>query len=208
MFSIRVSLLTTGIQQISQEMVEMICDCLKFSLSWDGTSHVLKVDGFETKNEARNYLKSLEAGINWLMINNDMPIEANLNPQEIIYVKDPLKVTDYFSQLFGASLGAPIDGFIDGSQAAVFQSDKWLSAYTFNPGNAHTVTPAERVLKSILEGSRFRNSNQLGKQSKACSSTKTFWSLLHGVFNYGSLSYVNHSLGSHGSARASPSRDK
>ena len=160
MFSIRVSLLTTVIQQISQEMVEMICDRLKFSLSWDGTSHVLKVDGFETENEARKYLRSLEAGINWLLINNDVPIEANLNPQEIIYVEDPLKASDNFSQLFGASLGAPIDGFIDGSQAAVFESDKWLSAYSFNGGNPHTVTPSERVLESILEGTRFRK-NQL-----------------------------------------------
>ena len=173
MFSIRVSLLTTVIQQISQEMVEMICDRLKFSLSWDGTSHVLKVDGFETENEARKYLRSLEAGINWLLINNDVPIEANLNPQEIIYVEDPLKASDNFSQLFGASLGAPIDGFIDGSQAAVFESDKWLSAYSFNGGNPHTVTPSERVLESILEGTRFRT-NQLENNPKLVVALKLY----------------------------------
>ena len=166
MFSIRVSLLTTDIQQISQEMVEMICDCLKFSLSWDGTSHVLKVDGFETENDARKYLRSLQVGINWLLINNDVPIEANLSPQEISYVEDPLNASDNLSQLFGVSLGAPIDGFIDGSLAAVFESDKRLSAYSFNGGKAHTVTPSERVLESILEGSRFRNSNQLENNPK------------------------------------------
>ena len=134
---------------------------------------MLKVDGFETENEARKYLRSLEAGINWLLINNDVPIEANLNPQEITYVEDPLKASDNFSQLFGASLGAPIDGFIDGSQAAVFESDKWLSAYSFNGGNPHTVTPSERVLESILEGTRFRT-NQLENNPKLVVALKLY----------------------------------
>ncbi len=80
--------MSTDTQQISQEMVEMTCDCLKFSLSWDGRSHVLKVDGFESKNEAKKYLRSLETGVSWLLINNNVPVEANLDPQEVSYVED------------------------------------------------------------------------------------------------------------------------
>jgi hypothetical protein len=174
MFSIRVSLLATEIKQIGQEKIQRSCGRLKLSLSWDGSCHVLRVDGFENENEAKKFLGSLETGINWLLLNNDVPVDVNLAPQKISYLEDPIKASEDIAKTFGVSAELPIDGFIDGSQAAIFDSDKWLRAYSFSGGKAHTITPPERVLESILEGTQFINSNQLVNDRKLVVALKLY----------------------------------
>jgi len=135
---------------------------------------VLRVDGFENENEAMTFLGSLETGINWLLLNNDVPVDVNLAPQEISYFEDPIKASENIAETFGVSAELPIDGFIDGSQAAIFDSDKWLCASSFSGGKAHTITPPERVLESILEGTQFINSNQLANDQKLVVALKLY----------------------------------
>lgn len=174
MFSIRVPLLADEAQQISKENIHMTRDSLRFCLNWDGKQHVLIVDGFETENEAKEYLDNLNTGMNWLLLHSNIPVKFNLDPQEIKYFEDPVKDSHRLYQFFGASDYPPIDGLFDGFQTAILDSDKKSNPSYFSAGNAYCITPSERVLETILEGIEFSNSNQLANDQKLVVALKLY----------------------------------
>lgn len=174
MYSVRVSFLPSDGRRISQEEMQRSVGDLTFKLSWDGRYHVLLIDGFRTEEDGREYLKSLRSSFAWLLLARDVPVEAELTPQDVTYYEDPVIAAQNMSKSLGVQINAPVDGILDGALAAVVETTKQLRVMTFGAGNAFVTVPAQQALDTILQGSRFTGSIRLASDPKLCVALKLY----------------------------------
>jgi hypothetical protein len=165
MYSVRVSLLPPDDRRISQDELQRTLGHLTFTLSWDGTYHILRVDGFQSEHDGNAFLKSLHSSIAWLLLDCDVPVEADLTPQHVAYCEDPVLAAQNVSKSLGLQIEL-LDGILDGAKAAVFETTKKLSFMAAGGASAYVTVPAEKALDTILEGSHFSGHKKLASDRK------------------------------------------
>jgi hypothetical protein len=84
-----------------------------------------------------------------------------LETQKVYYPDDPQIATENLSRSFGGSLSGPVNGLIDGSQPAVYPTEKLIRVLTLGDVTVKLTTPSSPVLASLAEGAAFRRSDQL-----------------------------------------------
>ena len=165
MFSVRVSLLPPDGRRISHDELQRTVGHLTFTLSWDGQYHILLVDGFRSDHDGNAFLESLHSSIAWLLLDCDVPVEAELTPQHVEYCEDPVLAAQNVSKNLGLQFES-LDGILDGAKAAVFETTKRLCVMVANAPSVYVTVSAEKVLDAILEGSHFTGSTKLASDPK------------------------------------------
>jgi hypothetical protein len=173
MYSVRVSLLPPDTRCISQDEIQRTVGSLTFTLSWDGTYHILQVDGFLSDHDGIAFLGTLHSSIAWLLLDCDVPVAADLTPQRVEYCEDPALAAQNVSQSLGLKIKS-LDGILDGSKAAVFETSKKLCTMVARGGSAHVTVSAEKALDTILEGSHFTGHAKLASDRKLLVALKLY----------------------------------
>lgn len=168
MYSLRVSLLAPDGRRIGQDELRRSIGDLTYTLSWDGRYHVLRVDGFRSEDAANECLRRLHSSVAWLLLERDVPVEADLTPQRVTYCDDPALAAQNLSKSLRLPIDGPVDGILDGAQAAVFETTRQLRVMTFGAGRAYVTVPAEQALDTILQGIHFGGSTKLASDPKLC----------------------------------------
>ncbi len=137
-----------------------------FTLKWDGYYHVLKVDGFQSEDEAALFLKQSQAALSWLLLSNGVAFTAELEVQSVRYFDDPAAAAANISKSAKGQLWERVDAIIQGSQPAVYATNKEIRTATAFPLDVHSVVPATSALNSLIQGASFPGSDKLSADDR------------------------------------------
>jgi hypothetical protein len=149
---------------VSEEVIEL--GDLKFSLKLQNQLYVLKIDGFPSENEAKNYINNAWAGLMWVLLKRGISPDAELKAQEVKYAEDPYQAAKNLSNNLGLQIEGPVDGLIDGARPAVYPTEKKIRAITVGKPTVVVTTPVETVLRILGEGASFQRSDELVEDKK------------------------------------------
>ncbi|MCA9945414.1 MAG: hypothetical protein KC449_18150 [Anaerolineales bacterium] len=85
MFTLRFPFKLPSSQKISDPSFTRTVNNLQFSLSQQSKYYVLKVEGFKSENEAKDYVPKIWAGLMWILLNRGIAVEARTTLQKILY---------------------------------------------------------------------------------------------------------------------------
>jgi hypothetical protein len=126
-----------------------------YRLSKSGNWYIFKIEGFESESEARNAVPTLWSGLRWVLLNANLAPSAVIEVSTVTYADDPEAAAVNLSKSFGIQFEEPVDGLIDGSCPAVFQSEKKLRVSTVGDVTFTVITPASRIIQLLQEHSLF-----------------------------------------------------
>lgn len=139
---------------------------ITFSLKGDGYLHVLMASGFATEQEAEGFVRRGHSALAWLLLSGGVPTEAQLTPQRVRYVDDPVAVGERLARATRGVLSGPVDAFIHGPEAAVYPTAKRIRIETALPGTAFTTQSSANALQMLLQGAEFLRSRDLADDDK------------------------------------------
>lgn len=126
-FSIPKNLLVKGNE--TQKKIEN----LAYTLKKDGPFYILTICDFPSKTDATNYLKNLQNGLIWMLLDGGIPSKAEFEANSL-----------------------DEDGNINGNKPAIFPSTTNLKIWTgYPPTVSITDTSIDKMLKFISEGVLF-----------------------------------------------------
>jgi hypothetical protein len=101
---------------------------LSLTLERQSHKYVLRVEGFKSEQEARDYVNHLWAAFAWLLVNaNDgMPFNASLEFGHAYYPPDPKIAAENVAWAYGGTVkeGEVIDVSMDGDLPSVYRTDQ------------------------------------------------------------------------------------
>ena len=139
---------------------------LSWSIKSNDPYHILTVDGFLSEQEATTFVERLPAALAHLLLERGIVADAALRPRAITYFPDPVAAAENFSQSFGVTFDAPLDGLIDGSAVAIYPSEKRLRIITGGFGSVYSTMPAQHALEIVLAGANFAGALRLNSDPK------------------------------------------
>jgi hypothetical protein len=149
---------------VSEEGIEL--GGLKFSLKRRNQFYVLKIDGFPSENEAKNYINNAWAGLMWVLLKRGISPDVELKAQKVKYAEDPYQAAKNLSKNLGLKVEGPVDGLINGARPAVYPTEKKIRAITMGEPTLAVTTPAEIVLRILGEGASFQKSDEVINDEK------------------------------------------
>jgi hypothetical protein len=166
MYTLRFPIRVSADRTIGEDEGSVDHQGLTYSLNVRKPYHVIKVQGFSSEQAAKAYIHRIWAGLMWLLLNRDVAPGFVLEVQAVTYPDDPLIAAENLSPSFGVSLVDPVDGLIDGSQPAVYLTDKQIRTVTLGDVSMQISTPSATALALLVEGATHPRSDLLIEDQK------------------------------------------
>lgn len=139
---------------------------LHYALKWDGYYYVLTATGFPSEADARKFLVQAQASFAWLLLQKGVAADVDLEPQDVRYFDDPVEAAANIGKSFGGRLWERVDTIIQGSQSAIYPSQKEVRVATAFPASVYTTIPAAHVLEVLAEGASRTASHRVAEDNK------------------------------------------
>jgi len=139
---------------------------LNFSLKRQDRLYILTISGFNSEEEAKQYINNVWAGLMWLLLHHGLSPNAELEAQKVTYTEDPYQAARNISKNFGLQVGGPVDGLIDGARPAVYPSEKNIRTLTVGQAAVIISTPVSAVFSFLSEGVSYPRSGGVNKVPK------------------------------------------
>jgi hypothetical protein len=137
---------------------------LSISLTQDKDFYILTIKGFDSEQEAQAYVRNISVGLNWLLLDQDLAIQAQQDLSTVAYAEDPIKAAKILSSSFNLEIEGPVDGLANGNFPSVYPSDKHLRfAYVGEP-NVILVSEVDDVILSFREAMRSMTTGIIDKK--------------------------------------------
>lgn len=166
MYTVRITFVVQPTTKISADEVSASLENIDFSLKSEGQYHILLAKGFGSLQNANDFLARLNGSLSWLLLQKGIAAEGSLQPQAITYLADPWKAAENLSKSFGVKIEGPVHGIIDGSEAAIYLTEKRLRVATGGQPTVFTTVPANHALQVLVEGVNFPGSGRLDNDPK------------------------------------------
>ena len=139
---------------------------MEFSLTKENSElYIIKVEGFDSENDARAYNYKLWAGLKWCLLNLNLPSETVIEPQDIEYYDDPLQMAKDMNEKYGTNYSRR-DGQIYTDKPAIYESGKEFSRIFTVTKRIHSGVRGDVFIKCVLEGMSFPNSEEVVRSNK------------------------------------------
>lgn len=126
---------------------------LTITLEKQTHKYILKVEGFETEDDAKEFTNQIWKAFAWLLINNTdgMPFHINLNFGPSYYPTDPKKAAENIAWSFGATAkeGEVVDVVANGDLPIVIRNDQNLSRLFGGKVNFRRTRSANDLIKAL-----------------------------------------------------------
>lgn len=166
MFTARIPFIVPPNIRISDDEAVTAIGSATYKLKGDGYLHVLTASGFATEEQARDFVRRAHSALAWLLLFKGVPTEAQLTPQKIRYVDDPVACGEGLARATRGALSGPVDAFIHGPEAAIYPTDKRIRSETGLPVALVTSQPSTSALQVLLQGAEFPQSRELTADAK------------------------------------------
>lgn len=166
MYTVRIPLLVAATTRIAEQKAWLEHGNIAYTLKWDGYYHILLAKGFLSEADAFDFVARARASIAWLLLNKGIAAEAELMPQEIHYHPDPEIAGESLAKSVEAKSLGPVDSIIDGSQTALYPSEKSIRVVTGFPPSVHTSIQSAQALATLVEGASFASSGRMAEDKK------------------------------------------
>ena len=166
LYTARIPFRTPPATRIAEEEAAIEVAGLRYVLKWDGCYHVLTATGFVSEADAKLFLVRARSSFAWLLLQKGVAAEVDLVPQAIRYFDDPFEAAANIGKSFGGRLWERVDTIIQGSQSAIYPSQKEVRVATASSLGVHTSIPVEHALKVLTEGAGRPNSHRVADDNK------------------------------------------
>lgn len=166
MYTARIPFRTPPATRIAEQDAAIEVAGLRYALTWDGYYYVLTATGFPAEADAKKFLVQAQASFAWLLLEKGVAAEADLEPQEIRYFDDPAEAAANIGKSFGGRRWERVDTIIQGSQSAVYPSEKEVRVATALPGNVYTSIPTAHALEVLAQGAGREDSHRVAEDKK------------------------------------------
>jgi hypothetical protein len=140
---------------------------LTFKLNVTDEKYGIKVSGFSTGLESRDFLNKLWAGMILLPVQRDLaPQNMSVVLQQIQYSEDPVTTGNNIAQTFGQEKGEPVDVLINSAHPAMYQSDKRIMVLSSVDGTVTLTSSGDDILQVIGNNALKANSERLATNKK------------------------------------------
>ncbi|MFO1252338.1 MAG: HEPN domain-containing protein [Inhella sp.] len=127
---------------------------------------MLTATGFPSEADAKLFLVQARASFAWLLLQKGVAAEADLDPQPIRYFDDPVEAAANIGKSFGGKLWERVDTIIQGSQSAIYPSQKEVRVATALPVGVYTSIPVEHALEVLAQGAGRPDSHRVAEDNK------------------------------------------
>lgn len=166
MYTARIPFLTPPTSRISEQEATLDIANVRYVLKWDGYYHVLVATGLPSEDEAKKFITLSRAAFAWLLLQKGIAAEADLVPQEIRYYDDPIQAGANIGRSFGGKPWDRVDTILQGSQPAVYPTNKQVKVATALPATIHTTIPSAQALETLVQGTIFPSSSRIAGDQK------------------------------------------
>jgi hypothetical protein len=166
MFTARIPFTVPSRIRVGDEEAATTIGSATYKLKGDGYLHVLTASGFATEELAQDFVRRAHSALAWLLLSKGVPAEAQLTPQRIRYIDDPVAFGEGLARATRGALSGPVDAFIHGPEAAIYPTDKRIRSETALPITAVTSQPSTSALQVLLQGAEFPHSRELTSDAK------------------------------------------
>lgn len=109
-YTVRVALQPPSPTRIGKEDAQLSSGSLSLALKECLQYHVLTVEGFGSEDEALIFLNRLPAGMAQVLLENEVAVEASLQPQILVYNDDPIAAAANLSKGLGVARSGHVLG--------------------------------------------------------------------------------------------------
>ena len=129
------------------------------TFSWEQQDHlyILKVSGFASELDAREYASQIWSGFMWVMLNRNIAFSINMDFDKVTYAANPQQAAENLSKTFGVPFEGKVDGLANGNLPTVYQSDKVIRFVYSGSANAILGKPVEQIFDVLVEGISLAN---------------------------------------------------
>lgn len=142
---------------------------LSFSIDRQSQKYILKVQGFKSEEEAKDYVNQIWAVFAWLLVNTDdgLPFNACLDFGHAYYPADPKKAAENLAWSFGGKVekGEVVNIFADGDFPIVYRTNSKIKRL-FSGEISFKRTRNVESLVSVFEQFADTDISNIVKQSK------------------------------------------
>lgn len=125
------------------------CVDLSVKLTKHSDGYVLIATPFSDEHAAVAFIPHVYAGLNWTLLQYDLSVEFEMDPQPVYYAEDPQRAAQ---RLFGAETDVErVDALIDGARPAVILADRKVSVMTAGRPSLTTGVNAIMALTAFAE---------------------------------------------------------
>jgi hypothetical protein len=123
---------------------------LSLKLGEQSGLYFFSVAEFASQEAGREFIPKLWAGLMWALLHQGLSPEARLSIQDVTYTVDPWEAAKNVSKSFGLKV-EKLDGILDGSLPAVYESDKAVRVLTGQQASLTLGFPPNKTLGFISE---------------------------------------------------------
>jgi hypothetical protein len=165
-YTLRIPFLVPPATRVAEEEASLEHGSISYVLTWDGSYHILLVKWLASEAVALDFVAKAPTAIAWLLLQHGIAAKAELLPQKMQYYPDPAEAGAHLAKSFGSTTLGRADAIIDGSQAALFPSDKRLRVATALAPSVYTSIPSARALETLVEGFSFASCGRISQDPK------------------------------------------
>lgn len=142
------------------EPIDCTFDGISIKIEQSGEYSILYAQVFESVEDAEIFLNRIWAGFMWVLLNQGLPFNANLDLDQVKYSKEPEQAAKNFG------LKDKIDGFAFADQPSIYPCDKKISFISSSHPNITAGPNIERFLPKLVEGISFPKSHEVYQDAK------------------------------------------
>jgi len=125
---------------------------LEIKLEFKKPYYILIINGFDTEDKAKSYLKNLKIGLHWASLNCNFGFESQNEFDNVYYPPDPKKAAENFKLQFGIDKGEQMDCVIGGNAPSVYPTKAVIGTITGGMSSFTIGKNPNSVLDSFIEG--------------------------------------------------------
>jgi hypothetical protein len=152
----------TGIDQPFEQKIGN----LTFSWERQDRWYILKVTGFDSELNAKEYANQIWAGLMWVMLNRNVAFSINTDFDKVIYASDPEQAAKNLSKSFGIPIEGRVDGLANGNMPSVYQSDEKIRFVYAGNANLILGNPVGQIFPLLVEGISLANNTSIISDGK------------------------------------------
>ncbi len=174
MYTVRVPFQVPTATRISSEEANIQRGGLSLSLKQQAQYHLLTVSGLASEKEAHDFLLNVQAAIGLLLLERGIAANASTLPQPVTYQSDPFASGVNIAKSLGLESQEPVDALLDGSEAAVYLTDKNVRFMTFGQASLYVTTPSTQALEILLAGAKRPGAARLPEDAELVTALKLY----------------------------------
>ena len=147
---------------------------LRISLKKELDFHCLHVEGFKSEQEASQFYKKIDTGLQYITLNTGLSFLFSSGLQKVAHSENPEETRVNLSNSLNIKIEEPVDGIIDAARPAIYLTEKNIRRVA--AGNLTTTLSrsSKKFLELFAKSARFETPGSLRNDEKLLSAIELY----------------------------------